>query len=108
VVAAFLGGLGIGAALGGRLAARAPEPLLLYARLELIVAALGLLSPLAYLAARPIFASLNALFLGHGAAFLLLRFLVLFAALLVPTIAMGASAVRGSKFCGGRSTELIT
>jgi len=91
VVAAFLGGLGIGAALGGRLAARAQEPLLLYARLELIVAALGLLSPLAYLAARPIFASLNALFLGHGAAFLLLRFLVLFAALLVPTIAMGAS-----------------
>src|SRR5437867_10613534 len=54
VVAAFLGGLGIGAALGGRLAARAPEPLLLDARLELIVAALGLLSPLAYLAARPI------------------------------------------------------
>ena len=77
VVAAFLGGLGIGAALGGRLAARTTEPLLAYARLELIVAVLGLLSPLAYLAARPIFASLNALFLGHGAAFLLLRFLVL-------------------------------
>ena len=91
VVAAFLGGLGIGATLGGRLAARTGEPLLLYARLELIVALMGLLSPLAYLAARPIFASLNALFLGHGAAFLFLRFLVLFAALLVPTIAMGAS-----------------
>ena len=91
VVAAFLGGLGIGAALGGRLAARTGEPLLLYARLELVVAVMGLLSPLAYLAARPIFASLNALFLGHGAAFLFLRFLVLFAALLVPTIAMGAS-----------------
>ncbi|HKW51314.1 MAG TPA: fused MFS/spermidine synthase, partial [Candidatus Eisenbacteria bacterium] len=91
VVAAFLGGLGIGASLGGRLAARTREPLLLYARLELIVAVMGLLSPLAYLAARPIFASLNALFLGHGAAFLFLRFLVLFAALLVPTIAMGAS-----------------
>ena len=91
VVAAFLGGLGIGASLGGRLAARTREPLLLYARLELIVAVMGLLSPVAYLAARPIFASLNALFLGHGAAFLFLRFLVLFAALLVPTIAMGAS-----------------
>ncbi|HYR69027.1 MAG TPA: fused MFS/spermidine synthase [Candidatus Dormibacteraeota bacterium] len=91
VVAAFLGGLGIGASLGGRLAARTREPLLLYARLELIVAVMGLSSPLAYLAARPIFASLNALFLGHGAAFLFLRFLVLFAALLVPTIAMGAS-----------------
>lgn len=91
VVAAFLGGLGIGAAVGGRLAARAREPLLAYARLELIIAALGLLSPLAYWGARPIFAGLNALLLGHGAAFLLLRFLVLFAALLIPTIAMGAT-----------------
>src|SRR6267378_469472 len=44
VVAAFLGGLGIGAALGGRLAARTAEPLMMYARLELLVAAMGLLS----------------------------------------------------------------
>ena len=91
VVAAFLGGLGIGAALAGRLAARAKEPLLAYARLELIVAVLGLATPLAYQAARPLFGALNSLFLGHGAAFLFLRFLVLFAALLVPTTAMGAT-----------------
>jgi spermidine synthase len=91
VVAAFLGGLGIGAAMAGRFAARAKEPLLAYARLELIVAVLGLATPLAYHAARPLFAALNALFLGHGAAFLFLRFLVLFAALLVPTTAMGAT-----------------
>ena len=91
VVAAFLGGLGIGAALAGRFAARAKEPLLAYARLELIVAVLGLATPLAYHAARPLFAALNALFLGQGAAFLFLRFLVLFAALLVPTTAMGAT-----------------
>src|SRR5580765_1511105 len=91
VVAAFLGGLGIGAALAGRFAARAKEPLLAYARLELIVAVLGLATPLAYQAARPLFAALNSIFLGHGAAFLFLRFLVLFAALLVPTTAMGAT-----------------
>ena len=91
VVAAFLGGLGIGAAAGGRFAARAKEPLLVYAKLELVVALLGLLSPVAYLAARPLFAALNGLFLGHGAAFLMLRFLVLFAALLIPTTAMGAT-----------------
>lgn len=91
VVAAFLGGLGIGAAMAGRFAARAKEPLLAYARLELIVAVLGLATPLAYHAARPLFAALNALFLGQGAAFLFLRFLVLFAALLVPTTAMGAT-----------------
>jgi len=91
VVAAFLGGLGIGAAVGGRFAARAKEPLLLYAKLELIVAVLGLATPLAYHAAQPLFAALNALFLGHGAAFLFLRFLVLFVALLIPTTAMGAT-----------------
>jgi len=91
VVAAFLGGLGIGAALGGRIAARAKEPLLLYAKLELAVAALGLASPLAFYAAGPVFAELNAHLLGHGPAFLALRFLVLFAALLAPTTAMGAT-----------------
>src|SRR3989304_1783188 len=47
VVAAFLGGLGIGAVVGGRIAARAREPLLLYAWLELVVAVLGVVSPLA-------------------------------------------------------------
>jgi spermidine synthase len=91
VVAAFLGGLGIGAAIGGRLAARAREPLLGYARLELLVAALGLASPLAFAAARPLFAALNGMMLGHGGLFLVLRFLVLFAALLAPTTAMGAT-----------------
>jgi spermidine synthase len=91
VVAAFLGGLGLGAIVGGRLAARTRQPLLMYARLEVLVAAMGLLSPLAYLAARPLFASLYGAMGGSGAAFLLARFALLFVALLIPTIAMGAT-----------------
>jgi len=91
VVAAFLGGLGVGAVVGGRLAARTSDPLRTYAKLELLVGALGLLSPLAYLAARPLFASLYGAMGGSGPAFLLVRFLILFAALFVPTIAMGAT-----------------
>src|SRR6059036_777206 len=94
VVAAFLGGLGLGAWLGGRLSETSREPLLVYARLEALVGALGCVSPLAYLAARPLFASLYGL-LGHdgggGFVFLGARFLILFAALLPPTVAMGAS-----------------
>src|SRR5262245_60902395 len=43
VVAAFLGGLGLGAFVGGRLAERTREPLLVYARLELAIGALGLI-----------------------------------------------------------------
>ncbi len=91
VVAAFLGGLGLGAVMGGTLASRTREPLMMYARLELLVAAMGLLSPLAYLLARPLFASLYGAMGGSGIAFLLVRFSVLFAALLIPTIAMGAT-----------------
>ncbi|HMI31299.1 MAG TPA: fused MFS/spermidine synthase, partial [Candidatus Limnocylindrales bacterium] len=91
VVAAFLGGLGIGAVVGGRLSARTRNPLMMYARLELLVAAMGLLSPLAYHAARPLFASLYGAMGESGLAFLLVRFFILFAALLLPTIAMGAT-----------------
>ncbi|HET9251515.1 MAG TPA: fused MFS/spermidine synthase [Candidatus Eisenbacteria bacterium] len=91
VVAAFLGGLGLGAAIGGRWASRVRDPLLAYGVLEGVVAVLGLASPLAYAAARPVFAELNALLMGQGEAFLLVRFFVLFAALLVPTCAMGAT-----------------
>src|SRR5438067_7837604 len=68
VVAAFLGGLGLGAMVGGKLAARTRHPLLAYARLELLVAAMGLLSPLAYLAARPLFATLYGAMGGSGSA----------------------------------------
>ncbi|MBI4364810.1 MAG: fused MFS/spermidine synthase [Candidatus Latescibacteria bacterium] len=91
VVAAFLGGLGLGAVVGGKLSSRTAAPLRLYARLELIVGTLGLLSPLAYQAAGPLFASLYGAMGGSGAPFLLVRFAILFAALLIPTIAMGAT-----------------
>ena len=91
VVAAFLGGLGIGAVVGGRLASRSRQPLLLYAWLELLIGIMGLASPVAYHAARPLFASLYGAMGGSGTAFLIVRFLILFAALLIPTIAMGAT-----------------
>ena len=91
VVASFLGGLGVGAWLGGRIADRAPEPLRLYARLETIVGTLGIVSPLVYLAAKPVFAGLYGAMGGGGTLFLMIRFLLLFAVLLPPTIAMGAT-----------------
>ncbi len=106
VVAAFLGGLGLGAWIGGRLAERTKEPLLVYARLEAAVGVFALLSPLAYLGAKPVIAALHGATGGSGAAFLTLRFVLLFVALLPPTVAMGASlplmtsdfARRGSSF----------
>lgn len=91
VVAAFLGGLGAGAAIGGRLAARTESPLRVYGRLEAAVGVLAIASPLAQLMARPLFASLYAALSGSPAPFFLVRFLILFAALLIPTMAMGAT-----------------
>src|SRR5260221_443375 len=45
VVAAYMGGLGLGAWLLGRRADRHPRPAALYGRLEIAVAVFGLMSP---------------------------------------------------------------
>ena len=91
VVAAFLGGLGLGAALAGRRAAKLRNPLSGYAMLEGVVGVLALASPFVYQAARPLFSGLYEALGGTGPVFHGLRFLLLFAALMVPTIAMGAT-----------------
>lgn len=91
VVAAFLGGLGIGAAWGGWLAARTGSPLRAYGRLEALVGVLALSSPLVVLGAPPLFAWLYQLVGGYGPAFFALRFAFLFGVLLLPTTAMGAT-----------------
>jgi spermidine synthase/MFS family permease len=55
VLALFMGGLGAGGLLLGRRADRHPEPLLLYARLELLIAATAALSPLLVTAVRALY-----------------------------------------------------
>ena len=66
VVAAFLGGLGLGAALAGRRAAKLRNPLYGYAMLEGVVGILALASPFAYQAARPLFSGLYEALGGAG------------------------------------------
>src|SRR3989440_10656029 len=46
VVAAYMGGLGLGAWLFGRIADRTARPAVLYGRLEIAIGAFGVLSPL--------------------------------------------------------------
>lgn len=91
VVAAFLGGLGIGAAWGGRFAGRSKAPLVAYGRLEALVGLLALASPFIFLAAPPLFAMIYDLVGGYGPGFFALRFAFLFGVLLLPTTAMGAT-----------------
>ena len=91
VLAAFMGGLAIGAALGGRAAPQVSErrALQIYAGLELTVAASALLIPWALVLSRPLLAAAYAD--GAGTWFGVTRLVLSLAMLGVPTAAMGAT-----------------
>ncbi len=91
VVAAFLGGLAAGAALGGRWAPRLRRPLRAYAILEAAIGAYGLLFPLLLAGCAPLLGWCYRTFEDLPAVWTLARFLVAAALLLPPTVAMGAT-----------------
>ncbi len=89
VLAAFMGGLAVGSALGGRLVDRLGRPLLWYAGLELFVGLYALAFPFIYRAADGLyFAAYEP---GATGALHFLRFGVACLLLLAPTAAMGAT-----------------
>lgn len=94
VLSAFMGGLGLGAYLFGRRAARLRSPLVAYALCELGVAACALAIPPLVQSDGPL-ALVNALMrreLGAGSvAFMLARFACVLPLLLVPTTLMGGT-----------------
>src|SRR5881275_2080836 len=91
VVAAYMGGLGLGAWLLGRKADRHPRPAALYGWLEIAIGAFGLASPFVLsLAHRVYIGAAGALALG-GAASVALRFGLAALVLLVPTTLMGGT-----------------
>jgi len=91
VTAIFLGGLGIGGLVLGRRADRTPNPLRLYARLELGVAVAAALSPLLIEIGRAVYVSVGGT-LALGVAFgTLLRLLLSALVLGAPTFLMGGT-----------------
>src|SRR2546426_375203 len=91
VVAAYMGGLGLGAWLLGRRGDRHPRPAALYGRLEIAIGVFGLVSPFVLALAHRIFVSAaGALGLGGGAS-VALRFALAALVLLVPTTLMGGT-----------------
>src|SRR5881628_1972937 len=91
VVAAYMGGLGLGAWLLGRVADRSQRPAVLYGRLELAIGIFGILSPLVLgLAHWMYIGTAGALALG-GAASVALRFGLAALVLLIPTTLMGGT-----------------
>lgn len=92
VLAAFMGGLAVGAAVAGHMADRLPaaRALRLYAGLELAVALLALLLPAALAATRPVLATVYADG-GGGATFAAVRLVTCVLLLSLPAAAMGAT-----------------
>src|SRR5258705_1632257 len=83
VVAAYMGGLGLGAWLFGRIADRSPRPAALYGWLEIAIGVFGIVSPLVLSLAR-------SLYLALGGGSVALRFGLGALVLRVPTALMGA------------------
>src|SRR5947199_6955970 len=91
VVAAYMGGLGLGAWLLGRKADRHPRPAALYGWLEIAIGAFGLASPFVLsLAHRVYIGTAGTLALGSAAS-VALRFGLAALVLLVPTTLMGGT-----------------
>jgi predicted membrane-bound spermidine synthase len=91
VVAAYMGGLGLGAWLFGRRVDRSTRPAALYGWLEIAIGVFGILSPLILgLAHRIYIGTAGALELGGGAS-VALRFGLAALVLLVPTTLMGGT-----------------
>jgi predicted membrane-bound spermidine synthase/alkylhydroperoxidase/carboxymuconolactone decarboxylase family protein YurZ len=91
VVAAYMGGLGLGAWALGRRADRTPRPAVLYGRLEIAIGIFGILSPLVLGLAHWVYiGTAGALALG-GATSVALRFGLAALVLLIPTTLMGGT-----------------
>src|SRR2546423_631051 len=91
VVAAYMGGLGLGAWLIGRIADRHPRPARLYGWLEIGIGVYAVLSPFVLHLARSLYVSVASALGVGGAASIALRFGLAALVLLVPTTLMGAT-----------------
>lgn len=91
VLSAFMTGLALGAFLGGRYCQRVRRPLLAYGVLELVVAATVALSPWAFHALQPLYASIARSFPDSLVALSAARWLGALFIVIVPTTAMGAT-----------------
>ena len=91
VVAAYMGGLGLGAWLLGSRGDSHPRPAALYGWLEIAIGCFGLASPLVFGMVSWLYVSVGGALQLEGAASMLLRFSLAGLALLVPTTLMGGT-----------------
>jgi len=91
VLASFMGGLALGSFIGGRYAERLRRPLVAYAIIELIVGLVALATPFLFNGLQWLYPYLSRGVGGSEAVLFVLRILLAFAILAVPTTLMGAT-----------------
>ena len=91
VLCAFMAGLALGAAGGGRLADRVRRPLLVYGLVEVGVGLTGIVTPSVLFRLAPAYVWLHDVLGGSPLAFTAARFALAFGVLLVPCTLMGAT-----------------
>src|SRR5437870_2471229 len=107
VVAAYMGGLGLGAWLLGRWADRHARPAALYGGLEIAIGLFGLVSPLVLSLAHRVYVGAAGAWQLAGGASVALRFGLAAVVLLVPTTLMGGTLpVLTRAFMGAERREL--
>ena len=105
VLAAFMTGMAIGSWWIGKLADRSHNCLRLYALLEIGIALAALASHLLLSRIGPAHEAVFALFGSSSASFDLIRFMLAFLLVMVPTILMGGHAAGTDPFPGGQTVE---
>lgn len=107
VVAAYMGGLGLGAWLVGRWADRHPRPAALYGRLEIVIGVFGLVSPLVLALAHRVYVGAAGAWQLTGGASVALRFGLAALVLLVPTTLMGGTLPVLTRAFMGRDRDAL-
>jgi spermidine synthase len=105
VLSSFMGGLALGAHLGGRNASRVSRPLMAYGALEIVVGAVCALSPTALEAVTSAYVSLARSSPGSLATVTLARAALTALVVIVPTVAMGATLPLLSRVVAGTREE---
>jgi spermidine synthase len=91
VLAAFMAGLGLGSWLVGRRVDRSPDPLRVYAALEIGIGLYALAVPAIFAGLEPVYIAVSRALEGHFLLFNVARGAIAFAVFLVPTTMMGGT-----------------
>src|SRR5918996_1142885 len=90
VLAGFMAGLGLGSFVAGRMTTRISRPLLAFGIAEILVGVTAFLTPFALDLITPLWISMRGSLPDSVAAITVMRFVVSFLVLIVPTSLMGA------------------